>query len=322
MDIMPSNLPPEIKSGLVSLRRRIRRIQLFRGLLRTASVVLVGLLVIVALDYFLAPLPSWARAGLFFAWLAAIAVASVFFILRPLSGKLPLVRLARWLEDRHPEVQERISTALELSDHPEGISPDLLEELSKEAAADISTVDPRDEVKGRRVRSSMWPAATALVALIALVTVWPREMGRLLTRAVSPFSQLGNAGAFKFEVNPGDVELLEGDELTIDLIYTGPLENPLELVIEKDGENLSETLEPTSSDGDIHTYAYTVHSAELGFKYSARVAGSESDRFDVKVYPLPRLLESVVTLQYPPYTEWPDRSMSLGGGFRRWPEPK
>ena len=84
MDIMPSNLPPEIKSGLVSLRRRIRRIQLFRGLLRTASVVLVGLLVIVALDYFLAPLPSWARAGLFFAWLAAIAVASVFFILRPL----------------------------------------------------------------------------------------------------------------------------------------------------------------------------------------------------------------------------------------------
>ncbi|MFT6180271.1 MAG: hypothetical protein ACI9NQ_000525 [Paracoccaceae bacterium] len=314
--LMPSHLPPEIKSGLVSLRRRIRRIQLFRGLLRTFGVVLGWLLLIVALDYLLAPLPSWARAGLFFLWLAAIAVASVFFILRPMTGKLPLVRLARWLEDRHPEVQERISTALELSAHPEGISPALLAELSREAATDISILDPREEVQTKRVRRSMVPVGGALVALIALVAVWPQEMGRLLTRAVSPFTELGNAGAFRFEIQPGDFELLEGDELSIDLTYTGSLSKPLELVIEKDGETLSETLQPKNSDGDTHTYSYQIHSAQAGFKYLARVAGSESDRFEVKVYPLPRLLEPTVTLQYPPYTSWPDRKMSLGNGVQ------
>ncbi|MFT6864291.1 MAG: hypothetical protein ACJAVK_002856, partial [Akkermansiaceae bacterium] len=313
---MSSNLPPEIKSGLISLRRRIRRIQLFRGLLKTASVVLGGLLVSVALDYFLAPLPSWARAGLFFLWLGLIGIGALAFILKPLAGKLPLVRLARWLEDRHPEVQERISTALELSDRPEGISPELLAELSREAASDMSTVDPRQEVQGRRVRRSMWPVAASLVAIMVLVAVWPLEMGRLLTRAVSPFSELGNAGAFQFEMKPGDVEILEGDELQLDLTYTGALEKPLELVIERDGKAVTESLEPSSSDGDSHTYAYTVRSAEAGFKYSARVARSESDRFEVKVYPLPRLLEPVVKMQFPPYTGWLDREMSLGGGMQ------
>ena len=111
---MPSNLPPEIISGLSALRRRIRRIQLGRGLLRVLSVVLGGLFTLVALDYFLAPLSSGVRAVVFFCWMAAAAYGVFRFLLRPLTRKISLVRLARWLEERHPEVQERISTALEL----------------------------------------------------------------------------------------------------------------------------------------------------------------------------------------------------------------
>ena len=137
-----------------------------------------------------------------------------------------------------------------------------------------------------------------------------------MTRAVSPFTELGNAGAFRFDISPGDLEVLEGDKVQIDLTYTGDLEKPLQLVIEKNGNLISETLEPSSSDGNSHRYSYHLHSAEAGFKYSALVAGNESDRFEVKVYRLPRLLEPTVNLQYPPYTEWPDREVSLGTGIQ------
>ena len=77
---MRTSIPPEITKGLTSLRQRIRWIQLVRGLLKTASVVLIGLLAIVAIDFFLAPLPSWARGTLFFAWLAAAGIAAILFI--------------------------------------------------------------------------------------------------------------------------------------------------------------------------------------------------------------------------------------------------
>ena len=313
---MQTSVPPEIAKGLKSLRRRIRWIQLIRGFLKTTSVVLIGLLAIVALDFFLAPLPSWARGMLFFGWLSAAGLAAILFIAKSLLTKISLVKLARWLEERHPEVQERISTTLELSDHPEGISPELLLELSNEAAADINKVDPNEEVAGSRVRRSIWSVATCLVAIIVLVAIWPREMNRLLTRAVSPFTELGNAGAFRFDISPGNLEVLEGDEIQIDLTYNGDLEEPLQLIIEKNGNLIAETLEPSSSDGNSHRYSYHLNSAEAGFKYSALVAGNESDCFEVKVYRLPRLLEPTVNLRYPPYTEWPDRAVSLGTGIQ------
>lgn len=315
-NLMSKGLPPEIESGLVSLRRRIRKIQLYRGLLGILTVAAGGMLLIVALDYFLAPLPSMARAALFFLWLAAILVALVKFLLVPIMSKLSLVRLARWLENQHPEVQERISTALEISRRPEGVSPELLAELSKEAASDISSLDPQTEVKTRRIRRSLWPAAAVIVAILGLLAFFPREMGRLLARAVSPFSELGNAGAFRFELKPGDLEVLEGDQIVLDLTYSGSLEKPLELLIEKDGEVVSEVLSPSKSEDGTHVYQYTVAAADEGFKYSARVGGAESDRFKVKVYPLPRLLEPTVTFQYPAYTEWPDRKSSLGAGIQ------
>jgi len=313
---MSKGLPPEIESGLISLRDRIRKVQLFRGLFRTATVLLGGLLLIVALDYFLAPLPALVREGLFFLWLASILVAVVMFIIIPMSGKLSLVRLARWLENQHPEVQERISTTLEIAERPEGISPELLSELSKEAALDVSALDPQQEVQTKRIRRSIWPAVGITVATLVLMAVWPREMGRLLTRAISPFSELGNAGAFRFELKPGDLEVLEGDEFAFDLTYRGSLNKPLELLFERDGKVVSETLTPSRSEGETHTYRYNVAAAEEGFRYSARVGSSESDRFQVKVYPLPRLLEPVVTFQYPPYTEWLDRKASLGSGIQ------
>ncbi|MDA7888020.1 hypothetical protein N9A86_01380 [Akkermansiaceae bacterium] len=242
--------------------------------------------------------------------------------MRPLARKIPLVRLARWLEERHPEVQERISTALELSDHPEGISPSLLKELSKDAAKDVGSINPTDEVRSERVKKSLWPAAVMALALVSLLAIWPREMGRLLARVVSPFSDLGNIGAFRFTINPGNLEVLEGDEVIIEMTYEGKLDGDLDFVVKKDGETLTESLSPVSSEGDTHQFRYHLPSAENGFFYSARVGRSESDRFEVRVWPIPILQDGVVRYQYPAYTGWPDRSEKLQGGIKALPGTK
>jgi len=316
---MPAKLPPEITSGLTALRRRIRRIQLSRGLLRVLTVALAGLFLLVALDYFFAPLSSGVRAVLFFCWLAAASYGIIRFLLKPLTRKISLVRLARWLEERHPEVQERISTALELSDHPEGISPALLRELSNDAAKDVGDLDPNEEVRSERVKKSLWPAAVMVVALLSLLAIWPREMSRLLVRAVSPFSDLGNVGAFRFTINPGNLEVLEGDEVIIEMAYEGELDGDLDFLVEKDGEVLTESLSPVSRDGSTHTFRYHLPSAEKGFSYSARVGRNESDRFKVRVWPIPSLENGTVEYKYPEYTGWPDRSEGLSGGIKALP---
>ena len=309
---MPSDDLSDIRSGLVSLRRQIRRVQFFRGLFDTAVVFFGGLLFIVTLDYMLPSFPIWARAAVFYLWLLAVVLAVVVFIGVPLMRKLPSIQLARWLERRHPEMQERISTVLELSEAKVGVSSSLLSELSRDAAVDLSLIDPLKEVGVKRARRSFLPLIFVVVTFVVILGVWPREVGRLLTRAVSPFSSLGNAGAFRFDISPGSVEIFEGDELTIDLAYTGSLEEGLALVIEKEGESVSETLPKVTSEGGVHCASYQVHSADVDFQYSARVAGNQSDRFLVKVQPSPRMVGPVVTLRFPAYTSWPDREFPLG----------
>ena len=63
---MSTSLPKEIIKPLQALLRRVRRMQLLRGLAELVTLVLGGLLLTMAADFFLAPLPvivRWVMLG-------------------------------------------------------------------------------------------------------------------------------------------------------------------------------------------------------------------------------------------------------------------
>ncbi len=104
----------EIQAKLGEVRDRIRKVQLTRGALVTATIALAGLLLIMATDWLFAPLPGLLRWGLFIVWIGStIYAAKAGFA--PYFRKIGLVQIARWIEVRHPEMQERMSTVLELA---------------------------------------------------------------------------------------------------------------------------------------------------------------------------------------------------------------
>ena len=146
-------ITPRLEPVLRRLRQRIRRVRASRGALITAVTALAGLLALVAIDCAFAPLPTLLRWLCPIIWLAmVIGVAAIWWVM-PLRQPLELVRIARWLEIRHPNLDERISTVLEVSGHQGGgMSSGLLEVLAREAAIDLVQIDPLLEVSARRVR--------------------------------------------------------------------------------------------------------------------------------------------------------------------------
>jgi hypothetical protein len=299
----------EIGRRLAAVRCSIRRAQWTRGGLLVATVMLGGLLVIMALDHFLAPLPVAARWALFAAWVLA-TLASAVVGLRPLLRKIGLVQVARWIEGRHPEIEERMSTVLELESSRGGVSEGLLEELAKAAGDDVGKVDARAELKAVGAARKWARPAVALAAVMALLfAVWPKEAARLAARAVAPFSTLGNAGAVKFTVAPGNVELLEGDAVEIEIRYDGPA-TELELVMEL--ADSSETVQPMLPQGDRWTYR--MDPVRAGFRYRARAGRGLSDAYDVTVWPLPAVVEPRVKLSFPEYTGLLPADDPLGRG--------
>ena len=150
---MTTKLPREIIKPLQALLGRVRRMQVLRGLAAVATVVLGGLLLSMAAHRVFGLMPvvvSWVLLG-------SIVVGALWAIrtwfVKPLGSRITLVQIARWLETRHPEIQERVSTALELSSDSKGaVSEVLLKELVLEAQGDVKGVDPTVEVRARRAK--------------------------------------------------------------------------------------------------------------------------------------------------------------------------
>lgn len=304
-----------ISRQLATLRRRIRRVQWTRGILNLLLFFFVGLLLLAAIDFIFAPVPQVIRLVFFLLWMGSLSWSFYQSLFRSLTQSISDVKLARWLERRHPELQERISTSLELSDHPAGISASLLDELAFEAATDLSSIDLTVEVSSKKIRRSLWPVAGLAVAIALLLAIFPQQMSRLLSRAISPFSDLGNAGGARFTFDPGGLEVFKGDEIVINFTYEGEEEMRL-FTKTSAGEFFDEKILPLSQEGKVKDFQYRLHLADDSFEYFARAGKNESESFKVVVYPKPKLENASVRYEYPAYTGWPDQVTGLTNGLK------
>ena len=149
--------------------------------------------------------------------MTAVAAALWFYVLRPLSRRISPFVIARWLEQRHPEFEERLSTALQLlgkDDSDPATSEVLLQELAAAAETDAEQLVPRREFSAMRTLKPCLIAAVTLALIGSTFLFWPASASRLVERAVKPGTNLGNAFSSGLEIRPGDQRIAAGDPLT------------------------------------------------------------------------------------------------------------
>lgn len=301
---------PDLEPVLRQMRRRIRRVQHARGALVTLVAALAMLLALVVIDARLSPLPLALRWALTVSWFAIVAGVAVFAWLLPMRKPPELLKIARWLEIRHPELDERVSTAMELSGGGGGVSAGLLAELSRAALTDLAGIDPRAEITMRRARRWLVPALGLVTGWAALFGFAPDWTTRHVVRALAPNSRLGNAAEL-MEVKPGSVELIEGDALRVVVHCSRPPVVHPEIALRlADGGTLVEPMR--EEDG---SYIYQLDRVTAGFDYEVRAGRSTSDRFRVTVWPRPRLADARLRLEFPAYTGLPVREQSVTDGL-------
>ncbi|MDQ8191428.1 hypothetical protein [Roseibacillus persicicus] len=285
----------EIERQLQALRLRVRRVQLMRGGLLMGAVFLGGLLISMAADWIFAPLPAGARWTIFLLWMGALVWAG-FVGFAPFFQKLSLIRIARWLESRHPELEERLSSALELSGQ-NAASAELLESLVQAAEEDALLLDASNEVRaGRGTKRWRWMASAAALILLLTLIFAPRVASRLIVRSVAPFSNLGNAGAFQLILRPGDLEVMAGGAIEVRLDYSGA--DPPEIIL--DLANGTQVAQPFRKEKE--GWIYRMEPARESFLYRARAGRALSDHYSATVHPQPRILEGTLKRVFPKYT--------------------
>src|SRR4051812_2871800 len=189
MRMAVATLPAAMTAKLDDLARRLRRLRLLRGVSRVALVTVVGAGLLLGLDAGLELAPLL-RIALCAAWIAAVTVAAWRFLLRPMRRPLSPAVLAAAVEERDPLLDERLSSAVEISENGDGHgSRAFVGLLIRETELKTRAVD---FLRAAPPKSAVRLSASAVFALLLLVTpawLWPDEYFGLGRRLLMPWDR-------------------------------------------------------------------------------------------------------------------------------------
>ncbi len=309
--IRRDNLPPAIAATLRKALRRIRAILWTRGLLATAAAALGAILALMAVDAAFPIYSTAARWCLSSTGLAATLLVAWRTLVRPLSRPFTPARIAAILEARHPELEERISTVVELLSSPHDAHSDLrsgelFDVLSREAEADASAVSPRNEFSTRSIRPFLAAFAAIAAVFAALFFAAPDLVRRLFVRAIAPYAELDNAFGGALHVRPGDAICLRGEPFTVELDVEPGLIGHAYIrsrAVDADGSFGPEIPERMrDAAGDDRRFAHTVPAVSSSFQYRVSCGHAITRRYTVTAVEPPAVTSLVVRLDHPAYT--------------------
>jgi len=213
-------VPKPIIDKLQAVVPRARLVLLVRGVLRVISVALLALLTGMAIDASLTIFSVALRLSISLVLLSTVLLAFVFLLIRPLARSLSLTGVARLIESRRPELEERISSAVELLTSRDASelkgSEVMIREVSRQAVGQVGTVLPEQEFSFDKARPFLLSTTFAIAIIAVLFILWPGPTKRLMNRVLAPLANLGNVQATDLEVKPGDVVIASGDSLRIE----------------------------------------------------------------------------------------------------------
>jgi uncharacterized protein (DUF2141 family) len=301
-------VPREIAKALKHLIRRIREVVLLRGVAAVVATAVGALLAIMAIDASVVLFSDLVRWLLTLTALALTVASTVWFLILPLARTITLTGIARSVENRHPELQERLSSTVELlssRDMPEIRGSEvLIAALAEEARGDAAHMRPRTEIPLKAARPFLLAAGGTLLVIGMLLALYPNAQ-RLLARAVAPYLNLPNVSADMLRVTPGNARILEGQRLEVEVAVGNTAVRGAKFrKLLPDGSEAAEAMIALpSGDGGEPRFAITCQPGSESFRYRIHAGEALSKYFDVTVVPPPVVKRFEVRYEYPAYTK-------------------
>ena len=301
-------LPLELVNLLETMILRTRRIIIFRGSLATIAVAIATTLIMMAIDcttVIESNTLRWSLTGIGF---ATIIVAAYKTIYSPLQIEITLTDIARLIEINNPQLEERISSAIELVSEKDGyVNADsklLISDLVRKARVDINSITPQNELTLKTATPQIIITALMFPIIIAIFSVWPYQATLTFARTLFPSSNLGNIYAENLVVTPGDIEIKSGDSLHITTTTEDLDTERIEFRrIADDGSELIERMMLISTTETSKEFSLEIPSVERSFKYRIMANRALTKYFNVSVFQMPEIKTLSITTISPEYSQ-------------------
>jgi hypothetical protein len=281
--------PGDLETILTDVRRRWTLRSLLRawtvGTAAAAVVVLAALVATLVVAGHGIPLVVTAAVA------TTLSAAALGYALWPCRRTPSNRQIARYIEERAPELDDVVVTAVDASGRPE-ITPRMRNILAADAARALDALSLDVVVSPQSVRQAGLRAAAATVALgIALAMFAPA-----LWRATGVASAYMFPARLTVEVTPGAAKVRAGQAITIAARLSGAVEAVVPTVTIGVGKEERSLRMAPAADG---SFALTIDKVTAPFTYAVTAAATRSGDYAVTVIHPPRVERIDVRYEFP-----------------------
>ena len=298
---------PTFHSYLDQVLRQWRRTILLQGLALTiaSAGVLTGLFL--GVDH-LFSVGVVVRLVFLAALVAVTGYATVRFLLHPLRTVPTDLQIARYVEERRPDLNDSFVSAVEFEG--KSVSPEqqlLLNRLFTQVSEQTGTIDFGHMVDAKRLRRAQGLAVLA-VAFLALLAARDADLfGRSLIRLAAPWSRTGPLMPTGLTVEPGDARVARGSAQTITVILDGKLASHVRLLTRQNEGDDWDSVEMSETEV-AGKFVFEAPSINTDTKYYIAADRTLSPTFTLSVFDAPQVERIDLSYTFPDYVGLPPKT--------------
>ena len=299
----------ELQARVLAARRVWKRTLFWTG----CAIAIVGLIAILAgaaIVDLLMPLPGRVRIALLIGIIGTVGYLLYRYLIQPLRVKLTPHDVALNVERKHQDLEDRLVSALQFgeTETEDPIQSHLLQRLVTDAVERTEDIDFKATVDKSKKRKHIGIAVAALAGCTLLALIFPTELNTSLNRLLSPWEKTEPVFTTKLTVEPGNARILRGRSLAINLEVTGKAADKARLVYTKgdsatDTEPQPQEIDMVRIEGEKRKFGYELFNINENIEYYVAANETESERYTVEVFDMPKLTAVEVAYTYPEYTQ-------------------
>jgi len=313
----PASPYQEILRRLRAVVRKRNLFGLFRGLLLAVASLVAILLAAAVVERAFLP-GGEVRFWMFAAGLTLSAAAVGWFVGPALARLAGLVRppepldVAKQVGERLDGVRDRLIDVMEMFPEKERLagrySTDLIEGAFASVWDDVKELNFTAVVEsGPLVRSARYGIAAAALGLV-LWTAFPGIFGDPISRIIRYDEAFAAERTLTLNVEPGDIEVVRGQPLTITVRTSGMKAERVALNTRPEGRIDFESAEMQAAE-PAGTFTLELPGVRSTTSYFASSGGSSSERYTITVVDRPIVKSFMLSVKPPPYTRLPEKKL-------------
>ncbi|MCF6268744.1 MAG: hypothetical protein L3J41_03445 [Melioribacteraceae bacterium] len=295
----------EVKARLNRLNRKIKLIDLLKGLSLFVVLVLLINLIISLTEYFGFNSVE-ERTILFFAGIVSTILLGLYFLLLPIIKLIKpftskeIFELAKLVGNRFPDIKDKLLNVIQLYEsESDKINSNLadaaiLSEIEKTKSVDFNLTASFDRLKTHMLAlAAAILFSTALFAAFAGLRV---SAHRILNYDI----EFKIPAKIQFYIEPQNITVTKGENVKIKIVTIGEKPNEVTLLI-KDRENqvfTGRTLYPDTN----NVFNYQINSIKTSTIFYATANGIDSEQFEIRVINRPIISQLQLKIIPPKYS--------------------